>query len=45
MLSRVLTTGFLEDDTVQDVDFGMARIVAGLESLVADRQSSPHPAD
>lgn len=34
MLSKVMTTGELEDETEQTMDFGLARIIAGLESLI-----------
>ncbi|MCU1409637.1 MAG: tetracyclin repressor, C-terminal all-alpha domain protein [Rhodoglobus sp.] len=33
-LSRVLVSGELEDETEQTIDFGLARIIAGLEALV-----------
>lgn len=34
MLSQVLASGELEDGTEQTVDFGLARIIAGLEALL-----------
>ena len=33
MLSRVMASGELEDETEQQIDFGLARIVAGIELL------------
>jgi AcrR family transcriptional regulator len=36
-LSKVLVSGELADETEQTIDFGLARIIAGLEALVAQR--------
>jgi hypothetical protein len=33
MTRQVFTTGLLADGTEQDMDFGLARIIAGIEDL------------